>query len=291
MRLFIAFAITLIASQAVFAFELKPYKDKLFAYPPVLETSDGGDFLRVAYDKQRDIYDRDSVPLRRVKDQYITPGLSFSRRVRSYDSPNGTQKYFTIGKRRNARVTVIYLYGKGGNRRQGVNDRTFGGNFNRLQVLMRDNDGVLVTPDYTDFKKRGTADIASLINEYRRRSPKTFLIVACGSMGGGVCWRLANSPATSNKIDGMFLLGSHWSNDFLDSLVVRERGKEIPLYFGHGSLDTVFQPRTQLDFFRRIKSINPGYPARFVMFETGKHGTPIRMVDWRREINWMLSAK
>ena len=33
-----------------------------------------------------------------------------------------------------------------------------------------------------------------------------------------------------------------------------------------------------------------GYPARFVRFETGTHGTPIRMTDWRDTLNWMLSA-
>ena len=31
------------------------------------------------------------------------------------------------------------------------------------------------------------------------------------------------------------------------------------------------------------------YPARFVRFETGTHGTPIRMIDWRDTLNWMLS--
>jgi len=29
---------------------------------------------------------------------------------------------------------------------------------------------------------------------------------------------------------------------------------------------------------------------RFVRFETGTHGTPIRMTDWRETLNWMLSA-
>jgi hypothetical protein len=26
-------------------------------------------------------------------------------------------------------------------------------------------------------------------------------------------------------------------------------------------------------------------------FETGTHGTPIRMVDWRQALNWMLSLR
>jgi hypothetical protein len=35
----------------------------------------------------------------------------------------------------------------------------------------------------------------------------------------------------------------------------------------------------------------PDYPVRFVRFETGTHGTPIRMVDWRAVLNWMLSVR
>ena len=38
------------------------------------------------------------------------------------------------------------------------------------------------------------------------------------------------------------------------------------------------------------ENLHPGYPARFVRFETGTHGTPIRMTDWRETLNWMLSV-
>ena len=269
---------------------LKPHKDRLFAYPETLSSEHNGSFLSVDYIKKRDIYERDEIPLRKVKDKYIKFNLNFSRKVRRYKSPNGVQKYSTIGKYKGgAKVTVIYLYGQGGNRFQGVNDRTFGGNFNRLQVLMRNNNGVLVAPDYTDFKERGTQDIAALMAEFRKRSPKTVMIIACGSMGGGVCWRLAKNPQTAAMMDGMFILGSHWHDDFLKSPAVQKGGRPIPIYFGHGSWDPVFKPEVQKQFFEKIIRQSPGYPARFVMFNTGKHGTPIRMVDWRRELNWMLT--
>jgi len=271
-------------------FSLKPHKDELFGYPAVLETRNNGDYLLIDYNKQRDIYERDKIPLRKVKDKYIKFNLSFSRKVRRYKSPNGVQKFSTIGRyKRDAKITVIYLYGQGGNRFQGVNDRTFGGNFNRLQVLMRNNKGVLVAPDYTDFKEKGTQDIAALMAEFKRRSPNTIMIIACGSMGGGVCWRLAKNPNTAAMMDGMFLLGSHWHDDFLKVPLAQRGGRHIPIYFGHGSWDPVFKPEVQKDFYNRILKQAPNYPARFVMFKTGKHGTPIRMVDWRRELNWMIS--
>jgi hypothetical protein len=34
--------------------------------------------------------------------------------------------------------------------------------------------------------------------------------------------------------------------------------------------------------------IGQGYPTRFILFQTGSHGTPIRMTDWRETLNWIL---
>ena len=65
----------------------------------------------------------------------------------------------------------------------------------------------------------------------------------------------------------------------------------MPVFFGQGSRDTVFPVDSQEAFFRSILAKSPGYPARFVRFETGTHGTPIRMTDWRETLNWMLSAR
>jgi dipeptidyl aminopeptidase/acylaminoacyl peptidase len=82
------------------------------------------------------------------------------------------------------------------------------------------------------------------------------------------------------------LLGSHWDESFLKTESFR-RG--LPLFFAHGSRDTVFPVEKQEAFFRAILARSPFYPARFVRFETGTHGTPIRMADWRETLEWMLS--
>ena len=34
-----------------------------------------------------------------------------------------------------------------------------------------------------------------------------------------------------------------------------------------------------------------GYFDLGMAFSSGSHGTPIRMTDWRRELNWMLSGR
>ena len=41
-------------------------------------------------------------------------------------------------------------------------------------------------------------------------------------------------------------------------------------------------------FFKQIKTRAPNYPIKFTLFDTGTHGTPIRMTDWRLVLNWML---
>ena len=30
------------------------------------------------------------------------------------------------------------------------------------------------------------------------------------------------------------------------------------------------------------------YPTRFMLFNTGSHGTPLRMLDWRDTLNWFF---
>jgi len=270
--------------------KLAPFKNDLFAYPQILEKKFGSAYLRVDYDKQRDVYARDEIPRRRVKRNYVNQRVRWSRRIMRYASAGGSKKMFAVGRHKGgAKITVIYLYGQGGNRFQGVNDWTFGGNFNRLQNLMVRNDGLLLTPDYSGFDDAGAADILALMTEYRVKSPNTVMIVACGSMGGAVCWKLLANNGASAQIDGMFMLGTTINATLINALARRKTGRQIPLYFGHGSDDVVFDAGTQQKRFSSLKKQNPAYPARFVMFNSGVHGTPIRMVDWWRELNWMLA--
>ena len=62
------------------------------------------------------------------------------------------------------------------------------------------------------------------------------------------------------------------------------------MLLAQGSRDKVFPPEKMEAFYRAIRARSPGYPVRMVVFETGSHGTPIRMTDWRETINWMLSV-
>ena len=286
-RLLLTLLIVLpLASQAG-AQALKPFKDELFAYPGILSSEAGGAYIVVDYSEARDIDRRDQIPERRVRGKYVSTGVRKVQKDLALKTDAGTIKHFAVGKTEGARFITIYLHGQGGSRKQGIDDFTFGGNFNRIKNLMAANGGLYLSPDFSDFGEKGEAEIAALISHYAEKSPGAKIFVACGSMGGMLCWQLASNGSIAGQLSGLLLLGSLWDESFLSSAAFK-RG--VPVFFGQGSRDTVFPVEKQEAFYRSIVAKSPGYPARFVRFETGTHGTPIRMTDWRETLNWMLSA-
>ena len=65
--------------------------------------------------------------------------------------------------------------------------------------------------------------------------------------------------------------------------------RRVPVYIGHGTGDIVINWQSQEAFFKKFKQLDPTYPVKFALFDTGSHGTPIRMTDWRLILNWMLA--
>ena len=63
-----------------------------------------------------------------------------------------------------------------------------------------------------------------------------------------------------------------------------------PGYVENGSTDKTVDWVTWELFFKDIKKAMPDYPIRFELFKSdvAVHGTPLRMVDWRMVLNWML---
>jgi dienelactone hydrolase len=269
------------------ALQLEPYKDDLFAYPGILKTGDGGDYVVVDYNEMRDINGRDEVPERRVKQNYISLQPKRSQKNLVVTTNKGPLRLMAVGKLSGASVITIYLHGQGGNRQQGMNDFTFGGNFNRLKNLMDRNGGLYITPEFSDFGDKGESEVAGVIDYFKTQSPQAKLFVACGSMGGSLCWKVAQDAQTSRNISGLIILGSLWDEHFIGSAPFKRR---VPVFFGHGSRDPVFAVEKQQAFYQKIRTSAPGYPVRFHRFESGNHGTPIRMTDWRGVLNWMLSA-
>ena len=282
---FVAFA--LVAGLASAAADgLAPFKDQLFAYPKTLGESDGGAYRVVDYQEMRDINGRDEIPERRVRAEYVSLSVRRQQSDRILDTGAGKVPHIAVGTDKGARFITVYVHGQGGNRKQGVNDFTFGGNFNRIKNLMADNGGLYLSVDFADFGPAGNAQVAAVIAHYAAASPRAPVFVACGSMGGAHCWMLAERDDMAARLGGLLLLGSHWNDAFLKSPAFKAK---VPVFFGQGSRDPVFPVEKQEAFFRSILKRDPRYPAMFVRFESGSHGTPIRMSDWRETINWMLS--
>lgn len=264
--------------------DLVPFKDELFAYPALLSQKDG--YRVVDYKEARDINGRDEIPELRVKPAYVSAKVRKAQK--DVPASGGVPAHIAVGKPDGARFITLYLHGKGGSRKQGADDYRFGGNFNRIKNLMAENGGLYVSPDFSDFGDKGAGEIAALIGLYTRKSPDAPVFVACGSMGGFICWRLAQMPDVAAKLGGLLLLGSSWDDDFAASPAFKAR---VPLFIGHGSKDPVFAMEKHEAFFGRIKAKSANYPVQLVRFESGTHGTPIRMSDWRETLNWMLSAR
>jgi len=268
---------------------LQPFKENLFRYRKPLEVADGGRFLKIPYDEIRDINKRDEVPVRKVQSAYVRKlpnGVEFER---EYDGGGTRQLYRAMGTLDGgSKITMIYIHGRGGSRDWGFDDERFGGNFNRLKNMMLKAGGAYIAPDFTDFDAQGLKEIKALIAKYRPLTDGK-LVVACGSLGNMHCWALARDAQASKQVDGIVVLAGFPDDAFLSSNAVKPGGRPIPLLIAHGSWDPDYDYKPTLAFYEALRQKAPDYPVRYILFETGKHGAPVRMIDWRDTLNWIAS--
>lgn len=260
-----------------------PYKDRLFTYPAAIERSADGAFSVFAYSEARDLDQRDDVPERRVRDAYVDLSVNRSRRERRIEHEGGAVDLYEVGAAGGATFAVIFVHGRGGDRSLGDDDWTFGGNFNRLKNLAARNGGTYYVPSLPDFGAAGMAGMNVLIDHIARVSPGAPIVLACASMGSLLCWQSAAGQRAAH-LDGLVILGGATGRGFTASEAFHLR---VPLYLAHGSEDTVYDWPRQKAFFDAVRQADGGYPIRFALFDTGTHGTPIRMVDWREVLNWI----
>ncbi|WP_290891806.1 alpha/beta hydrolase [Hoeflea sp.] len=262
-------------------FELKGHKDRLFAYPGIMAKSEDNAFIIVNYDKQRDIHGRDSEPERRVRSNYVSLRVKQYSRVAEHEANGRKIETGLTGEYASARFAVIFVHGRGGDQRLGMNDYSFGGNFNRLKNLMLVNGGAYLAPTVETFDDRGAQDVKALV--MAGRAP---VVLACASMGSIICSKLADDPAVVPRLAGIALLGGAPDMGLVRSAAVKAR---LPIVFTHGSLDTVYPWEDQKAVFDAVRLTATPYPARFVLFDTGSHGTPIRMTDWKQTLEFLLT--
>ncbi len=265
---------------------LKAFKDDLFSAQTVLESADGGAYKVIDYQEMRDINGRDAVPERHVKDQYVSLSVRREQENETLALPSGRLDVGRVGPEKGAGVTVIFIHGRGGDRRLGLNDYMFGGNFNRLKNLLVQSGGTYYSPSVKSFDDAGMTSIADLIRYAFEQSSGRPVILACASMGGYICQGAARNAELSRYLKGMVYLGGPPDKDMAKTAF----GKlKLPIYFAHGSSDIVYKWEDQAAVYRALKARK--YPVMFTLFKTGTHGTPIRMVDWREALNFILSTR
>ncbi|WP_417424218.1 alpha/beta hydrolase [Hoeflea sp.] len=263
------------------ALELKGHKDRLFAYPGILTMAKDGSYMVVDYDKVRDIHRRDIEPERRVRSSYVSLKVNRLSRVAEHQANGRTIETGLTGDLAAARFAVIFVHGRGGDQRLGMNDYTFGGNFNRLKNLVVGNGGAYLAPTVQSFDDQGAGDVKALV--LAGRAP---VVLACASMGSIICAKLANDPEVVPRLAGIALLGGAPDMGIAGSAAVKAK---LPIVFTHGSDDGVYAWGDQKAVFDKVRSTSKGYRARFVLFNTGSHGTPIRMTDWKQTLEFLLS--
>ncbi len=277
------------AGAAEAPYRLAPYKDELFAYPKILKSEFDGAFLTIEYNRQRDLYDRDQG--KRVDPKYVSLETKAVEADLVLDAGNMTVKHFAVGKKEgDAKAIVAFIHGSGADRHAGANDWIHGGNFNRIKNLMMLNDGLYLSPDFSDFGVQGTNQVKALLIHYIVLSPDARVFLACGSFGGKICWRLAKDPGLAPLISGIVFLDSDMDPAFLTAAKTVDPDKRLPIHVSNSMGDWIIGWRDQLQFFRKMKAAVPDYPIRFALFSAGSHGISLRMTDWRLVLNWMLSV-
>lgn len=280
-------ALFLFAAGAVLAAEegpLKPFKDDLFSAQTVMESRDGGDYEVVDYQEMRDINGRDEEPERRVKRAYVDLSPRKMQADETVTLPSGPLEVTRVGQAKGAAFTVIFIHGRDGDRRLGSNDYRFGGNFNRLKNLAVDNGGVYYAPTIRRFDTDGVRQVAELIAATRAASGGNPVILSCASMGSFLCWGITREADAVADLKGMLIMGGAPDPDFVKSAFHKAKR---PLWFTHGGADKVYGAGDQTAIYDKLHA--KGYPVRFTLFNTGSHGTPVRMTDWRRTLNWLLT--
>lgn len=284
-RLLALFCLLFLAIPAS-ALELKPHKDSEFAYPGFIGDADNILDLIIDYQELRDINGRDEIPERRVKRAYISLSPKKAEKDVKIASDFGELHTIATGQQDNAAFIVVYLHGKGGNRRQGSNDYTFGGNFNRIRNLAVQNGGLYLSPDFSTFDDRGASGVKIIIGTFAKRSPDARIIIACGSMGGFLCHRLASDKELGPRLSGMLFLGSFADDGFATSRAFKAG---MPVFVGHGTNDVTSPLATMEAWVAALRAAGGKGRVMFHRFNTGSHGTPVRMTDWRLVLNWMFS--
>jgi len=268
-------------------FQLKSFKDDLFRFKwGIIKSTYNWDVDYIDFSIKRDVEDRDEIDVKKVYDKYIEKIDKNNRQDLSFRTPFWKQNYWEVKdnnlKNTDAKIVLFYFHGMWGNRHQWINDYSFWWNFNRIQNLMIKNKWVYISTDFKDFTNIGPQEMFLLIKKKMLEYPNAQIYLSSASSWWTLLWRLMNNNEMKQKIDGIILLGS------VTNLFNTIYDKNIPIYIGHWTRDPNINYLNKIKFYLRMKNKNPQYPIKVELFQWWVHWTPIRMVNWKSIINWIL---
>ena len=280
--------ILIIIALSLNANALESFKDSLFSNEnrSVIEQKNKGSFKRYRWDELEDVNGRDSIPGVVAKPERIDPEAEKQQRAVKIKYSDGEIDTYEIGNPKDASFALVFIHGANGSKDLGASDLSFGGNFNRLKSLAIRNNGVYYSPS-VELPTSKDKDMFELVKHIKRNSPNSKIIFICGSAGARVCWSLAHNPEISPKIAGLIFTGG--ARDDVTYTGTDAFRSRLPIIFSHGSKDKLVPVSTYIDQYESILKIDPKYPVRMEIFEGGKHGTPMRNIDYKESLEWIFS--
>src|SRR5262249_26114908 len=116
--------------------------------------------------------------------------------------------------------------------------------------------------------------------------PGAPVFVACISLGGNLCWRLAKDAGDASPLRGILIFGAPVDRGFLKHIA----SSPVRVYLGIGSKDAFTSWKSEDVFFRNVKTAAPDSPIKLTIFDGGEHATAPRLTDWVEVLNWMLAG-
>ena len=256
-------------------------------YPPAsrsphIEWNDP-DFLNILYKKEKHLYEWNEKIMpywTQEIDDYFQRDICLD--LDPSDPDDECLDTFQVGSLPDAKFALIFVHGAIDYKKfLGVTDTGFGGNFNLLKNLVIRNDGVYFSPSFKLIPSEVQV-MQKLISHIKAQSPYAKIAFACGSSGMVICAGIAESLEDID-VDGLIFLGGSHSPHFDVNLPFFE--KKTPMIIAHASYDGWESKKM---FYDKVKTTDSQYPIQFQLYHGGVHGTPIRMINWKRSLNYLF---
>ena len=259
------------------------YSQAAAEYPPASRSPliewDDPDFLNILYKKEIHLYEWDE----RRRDSWIRKIDENLQRDICLDLGDDCLDTFQVGSIPNAKFAVIFVHGAIDYKKElGVTDIGFGGNFNFLKNLVLGNGGVYFSPSF-NLSHSEVGLMQKLISHIKSLAPQAKIAFACGSSGMVICSGIARNQEEMD-VDGLIFLGGGGTPRLNEDLPFF--ANRTPMIIAHASYDSW---ESMKRFYDSVKEMDTQYPIQFQLYHGGVHGTPIRMINWQRSLNYLFS--